>query len=105
MKYPTVTDEIENAREDFLTKMFLTGSRDVFVCGMFAGLLYCITHPLEAVKTRVQVRSAVERHRGFVSSLVHIIKHEGKLQQEWGPALSPVAKTSKVKLPSRVRTI
>ena len=66
----------------------VVGSRDVFLCGTFAGLFYCITHPLEAVKTRVQVMSAIGKHKGFLSSLVHIVKYEGKhLQHGVGVAL------------------
>ena len=61
------------------TNYKFVGSRDVFLCGTFAGLSYCITHPLEAVKTRVQVKSAFGKHRGFLSSLVRIVKREGKV--------------------------
>ena len=64
-----------------LSYYLVVGSRDVFLCGTFAGLFYCITHPLEAVKTRVQVMSAVGKHKGFISSLVHIVKYEGELLQ------------------------
>ena len=61
----------------------------MFLCGTFAGLFYCVTHPLEAVKTRVQVMSAVGKHKGFISSLVHIVKYEGEhLQHRVGAALT-----------------
>ena len=73
----------------FLSYFLVVGSRDVFLCGTFAGLFYCITHPLEAVKTRVQVMSAVGKHKGFISSLVHIVKYEGEdLQHRVGVALA-----------------
>ncbi len=48
------------------------------MCGVFAGLCFCVTHPLEAVKTRVQVMSAVGMNRGFLAAMLHILKHEGK---------------------------
>ena len=55
-------------------------SRTVFLCGMFAGLCFCITHPIETVKTRVQVMSGVSETRGFLSAMVHILKTEGTLE-------------------------
>ncbi len=56
----------------------ISDSRAVFVCGVFAGLCFCVTHPIESVKTRVQVLSAVEETRGFFRAFVHIIRHEGQ---------------------------
>ena len=51
---------------------------EVFMCGMFAGLCYCITHPIETVKTRVQVQSDTCKDRkGFIKTFAHIAKTEG----------------------------
>lgn len=45
---------------------------------MFAGLCFCVTHPIESVKTRVQVMSAVSETRGFIGAMVHILRTEGQ---------------------------
>ena len=51
----------------------------MFLCGMFAGLCYCVTHPIETVKTRVQVTSANSANRkGFFRAFAEIAKTEGK---------------------------
>lgn len=57
-----------------------TGVGDVFLCGMFAGLCYCITHPIETVKTRVQVTSGHSANtKGFFRAFAEIAKTEGTL--------------------------
>ena len=53
------------------------GARAVFLSGVFAGLCYCITHPIESVKTRVQVMSAVKETKGFFNAFLQILKTEG----------------------------
>ncbi|KAI0230166.1 Mitochondrial ornithine transporter 1 [Lamellibrachia satsuma] len=54
------------------------GVGDVFLCGMFAGLCYCITHPIETVKTRVQVTSGHSANtKGFFRAFAEIAKTEG----------------------------
>lgn len=53
------------------------GRRAVFICGMFAGMCFCVTHPIESVKTRVQVMSAVSSTQGFLRMFAHILKTEG----------------------------
>lgn len=54
------------------------GVGDVFLCGMFAGLCYCVTHPIETVKTRVQVTSAQSANtKGFFRAFAEIAKTEG----------------------------
>ncbi len=53
------------------------------MCGVFAGLCFCVTHPLEAVKTRVQVMSAVGMKRGVLATMAHILKNEGKCRVEF----------------------
>ena len=59
--------------------LFCPGVGDVFLCGMFAGLCYCVTHPIETVKTRVQVTSANSANRkGFFRAFAEIAKTEGK---------------------------
>ena len=53
---------------------------EVFGCGLFAGLCFCVTHPIESVKTRVQVMSAHGESKGFVRSTFHILRSEGQYQ-------------------------
>lgn len=54
-------------------------SSAVFFCGVFAGFCYCVTHPIESVKTRVQVMSAVSQTKGFFGTFWNIVKTEGNL--------------------------
>lgn len=53
------------------------GSRAVFFSGVFAGLCFCITHPIESVKTRVQVMSALSQTGGFIKTAALILRTEG----------------------------
>ena len=47
------------------------------MCGMLAGLCYCITHPIETVKTRVQVQPDNVKRQGFIRTFAHIARTEG----------------------------
>lgn len=47
----------------------------VFLCGVFAGLCFCITHPIESIKTRVQVTP--DGKQGFIKAACSILKEEG----------------------------
>jgi len=59
-----------------LQKEASTSKPAVFLCGVFAGLCFCATHPIESVKTRVQVAKPGEC-RGFIHAFSQIIKSEG----------------------------
>lgn len=57
-------------------------SREVFLAGVFAGLCFCSTHPIESIKTRVQVLSGSSSHshqvrHGFIGTAWHILRNEG----------------------------
>ncbi len=46
--------------------------------GMLAGLCFCVTHPIESVKTRVQVADVTnEDRKGFFRAAARILKSEG----------------------------
>ena len=47
---------------------------EVFLCGVIAGICFCATHPIESVKTRVQI---MPESRGFFRGFMHIMKTEG----------------------------
>lgn len=56
-------------------------SKGTFLCGCWAGLCFCITHPIETVKSRIQVaRGADINCNGFFKTAVHIVKNEGCYQ-------------------------
>ncbi|ELT98792.1 hypothetical protein CAPTEDRAFT_170059 [Capitella teleta] len=48
----------------------------VFTCGVFAGLCFCVTHPIESIKTRVQV-TPDGGQQGFMRATYTILKQEG----------------------------
>eukprot|EP00914_Ancora_sagittata_P015835 GHVO01031448.1.p1 GENE.GHVO01031448.1~~GHVO01031448.1.p1 ORF type:complete len:420 (-),score=11.47 GHVO01031448.1:278-1468(-) len=48
----------------------------VFTCGVFAGLCFCVTHPIESIKTRVQV-TPDSGQQGFMRASYVILKQEG----------------------------
>ena len=50
----------------------------VFLCGVAAGMCFCITHPIESVKTRVQVMTVIDKSRGFINTAYHILSTEGE---------------------------
>ena len=57
--------------------LYIIGSRGVFMAGVFAGMCFCITHPIESVKTRVQVQSAYCKTGGFFKTALKILRSEG----------------------------
>jgi len=49
-------------------------SSEIFLCGLWAGLCYCLLHPIESVKTRVQV---APKSKGFARTTASILRKEG----------------------------
>jgi len=53
-------------------------SKSTFLCGCWTGFCFCILHPIETVKSRIQVAEGVgDQYRGFIKTTADIIKNEG----------------------------